>query len=155
MKDEEVKEKSLSDIIEYYKQQLEDEHNNYLLALADTDNIRKNCNKKITEYNKFRYESIMKDFLPVLDDIERAAKNDILTDGIKLIFTKMLNILSYNGLENSGVEIGDVFDSETMEAVSTLPSIKEEDKNTVADITQKGYVYNGKIIRYPKVIVYL
>lgn len=130
--------------------QLEVEHNNYLRALADAENIKKNFAKKQAEMYTYQYEPIIMEFLDVLDDLDRA--NEELSEGGKLIFNKIKVILGKFGVVKMGFNKGAEFDADKMEAISTLP-MGEEMVNKVIDCPVEGYKYNGKIIRYPKVVV--
>ena len=135
-----------------YKEKFEIEHNNYIRALADMENIKKHFLKEINICKQYENESILKDILPVIDDIKRAAANNEISEGVQCIVSKFLNVLANYGLSESDVSKGNLFNSDIMEAVATVKT-SEEDKNKVIDITQAGYIYKNKIIRYPKVIV--
>lgn len=134
------------------KQQLDAEHNNYLRALADTDNIRKNFAKKQADLYEYQYEPIMKDVLDVLDDAERATLSGELSEGAVLIFSKLGTKLYKFGLSRFEIEKGTEFNADEMEAISVIP-MGDEMVNKVIDNPTIGYKYNGKIIRYPKVVV--
>jgi molecular chaperone GrpE len=104
-------------------------------------------------------EDVFKSFLPVVDDFERGMKaNETITDvkpineGIQLIFNKMQNILKLRGIETMQ-SIGKEFDPETMEAITNIPAPKPEMKGKVVDEVEKGYLMNGKVIRFAKVVV--
>lgn len=133
------------------KVKLEEEHNNYLRALADAENIRKNYAKKQNDLYEFRYEPLMSDFLDALDDIERGRSANEFSEGGMLIFSKIENLLNKHGLKKIEINPGDEFDAETMDAIASIPN--ESMSGKVVDCTQNGYSYNNKIIRFPKVVV--
>jgi len=60
--------------------------------------------------------------------------------------------LSQNGVKEIDA-IGEVFDTERYEAVTTIPAANEEQVDKVVDCIQKGYTLNDKVIRFAKVIV--
>ncbi|HET8964160.1 MAG TPA: nucleotide exchange factor GrpE, partial [Chitinophagales bacterium] len=101
---------------------------------------------------------VIKDLLPALDDIDRAEQvmketkdADAIIEGLNLISEKIKNILKSKGLQNI-VQIGDDFDTETMEAITEIAA-GEKMSGKVVDILEKGYTLNEKIIRYAKVVV--
>mgnify|MGYP001213861176 FL=1 len=74
-------------------------------------------------------------------------------EGIKLIYNKFNEVLKSNGLNQTEVKIGDLFDAEIHEAITQIPASKEKDKGKIIDIIEVGYQLGEKIIRYPKVVV--
>ena len=93
------------------------------------------------------------------DDFERAMKanaevKDVKTvnEGVSLIYQKMKNALTQRGLEEM-ISIGQEFNSDIHEAVTNIPAPTEEQKGKVIEEIEKGYLLNGKVIRYAKVIV--
>ncbi|MEG1572727.1 MAG: nucleotide exchange factor GrpE, partial [Bacteroidales bacterium] len=73
-------------------------------------------------------------------------------EGIELIYTKLCGVLNQQGLKVLEIKEG-VFDAEEQEAVAQVPAASEELKGKVVDVVQKGYVLNGKVIRFAKVVV--
>ena len=93
----------------------------------------------------------------MVDDFERALKN-IAADspervGLELIYTKLLNTLKAEGLKEMEPTAGQVFDVETMEAITNIPAPSPELAGKVVDQIEKGYRLGEKIIRYAKVVV--
>ena len=100
----------------------------------------------------------IKGLLPVLDDCERALKilenssDDAAREGTSLIYTKLMEYLKSRGL--SPIEaMGQKFDTDFHEAVTQFPAPSEDLKGMVIDVVQTGYLLNGKILRYAKVVV--
>lgn len=48
---------------------------------------------------------------------------------------------------------GEVFDTDFHEAVTNIPAPAPELKGRIVDVIEKGYLFNGKVIRYAKVVV--
>jgi molecular chaperone GrpE len=98
--------------------------------------------------------------LPVLDDFERAMdameNSEVLEnaniEGINLVYTKFKNILSLQGLELMKAK-GEEFDTDFHEALTNIPAPTPDMKGKVVDVIQNGYLLNGKVIRYAKVVV--
>ena len=97
--------------------------------------------------------------LPILDDFDRAKETidnsediDSLKEGINLILDKFTKSLVYNGLEVMNV-IEQEFNADEHEAITNIPAPTEELKGKIIDVVEKGYKLNGKVIRFPKVVV--
>ena len=73
-------------------------------------------------------------------------------EGINLIYLKFKNILTQKGIEDIKT-LGESFNTDFHEAVTTIPSENDEQKGKVVEVVEKGYLLNGKVIRYAKVIV--
>lgn len=132
----------------------------YLRLYSDFDNFRKRTLKEKLDLSKFATEDLIVKLLPVLDDFDRALKaietiqsaDASLKDGTLLIFNKFISILNQQGLEQMRV-LGEPFDTDFHEAITNIPAPDPEQKGTVMDVVQKGYLLNGKVIRYAKVVV--
>eukprot|EP01155_Anaeramoeba_flamelloides_P021219 Anaeramoba_flamelloidesa586129_58.p2 GENE.a586129_58~~a586129_58.p2 ORF type:complete len:206 (-),score=43.20 a586129_58:1050-1667(-) len=148
-------EKKLEELTESYNE-LNDK---YLRLYSDFDNYRKRTNKEKIDTLKNASQEVVIDLLPVLDDFDRAiqAMTDNCADdesmkGIELIHSKLLNILTQKGLEPMNAD-GKEFDTDYHEAITNIPAPSPELVGKVVDVTQKGYLLNGKIIRFAKVVV--
>ena len=131
----------------------------YLRLYSEFDNYRKRTQKEKLDILKNASEEVITDLLPVLDDFDRALKamEDHKTDeetkkGVELIYNKFKNILIAKGLEPMDA-IGKDFDTDFHEAVTNIPAPSEDMKGKVVDVIEKGYLLNGKIIRFAKVVV--
>ena len=131
----------------------------YLRLYSEFDNYRKRSARERVDLVKTAAADIFTAILPVLDDFDRAAKametaNDIevVKDGMKLIHTKFGNILKAKGLEEMP-SMGQVFDADVHEAITTIPAPDASLKGKVVDEVEKGYALNGKVIRFAKVVV--
>lgn len=137
----------------------EELNDKYLRLYSDFDNYRRRNLKEISDIRKNASEDLVIKLLPVLDDFERAIKafgttdNAVaLKDGIILIFNKFLTLLSNQGLEQMK-SMGEEFNTDYHEAITNIPAASDELKNKVVDEIEKGYLLNGKVIRYAKVVV--
>ncbi|MEO1434023.1 MAG: nucleotide exchange factor GrpE [Bacteroidota bacterium] len=144
-------------------EELTAEHNElkdkYLRQVAEFDNFRKrNANERL-DLIKTAGSDVIRDLLPVLDDIDRAIKvadaednDDTINDGVRLVFRRLQTILQGKGLKEIE-STGEPFNPEVHEAVTEFPAPTEEQKGKVFDTIEKGYTLNDKIIRFPKVVV--
>ncbi|QQR98843.1 MAG: nucleotide exchange factor GrpE [Sphingobacteriales bacterium] len=144
---------------EKLKTELADTKDKYLRLFAEFDNFKKRSAKEKREYSLVVGQDIIKDLLPVLDDIKRANANyvkdnnaETFAQGAQLIFEKFTKVLQQKGLKEIE-SIGKDFDVEQQEAIAEIPAPNEEFKGKVLDEVEAGYTLNGTIIRYAKVVV--
>jgi len=134
-------------------------NDSYLRLHAEYDNFRKRTLKEKAELIKSGGERVLLETIALVDDFERALDSlhktddkDALLEGMDLIYSKFITFLKQNGVKQMET-IGQPFDADRFEAVTTIPVSEESQKGMVVDCIQKGYEMNEKIIRYPKVIV--
>ena len=145
--------------IEKLGRELAEERDQYLRLQAEWDNYRRRTAKERLELIDNAGKDILKGFLPVVDDCQRALQ--VLRDsdaapaaieGTELIYNQLMAYLKSRGVEPIEAR-GAVFDTDYHEAVAQFPVEDPEKKNTVIDVTQEGYTLNGNVIRYAKVVV--
>jgi molecular chaperone GrpE len=126
----------------------------YLRLYSDFDNFRKRTAKERIEQRQNASEDMIKEFLVITDDIERASTNAAegeISEGIQLIFSKFNKILTSKGLkpmESKGTE----FNVDLHECITQFPA-GDEMSGKVVDEVEKGYFLNDKVIRFAKVVV--
>lgn len=145
--------------IDELAQQLAKEKNDYLFLRADFDNYRKRTLKEREELIRNAAEKVLRGLLPIVDDFERgleatkdAADADAVRQGMELIYNKLIKYLADNGvkaMESTGAD----FDPDFHEAIAAIPAPTPEQKGKVIDTTQRGYMYNDKVLRHAKVAV--
>ncbi|GHV28616.1 protein GrpE [Bacteroidia bacterium] len=131
----------------------------YVRLMAEYDNYRKRTMKEKSDLIKNGGEKTLVGLLPVVDDFQRALETidkapDLaaVKEGVDLIYQKFRSYLQQNGVK--AIEaIGQPFDADLFEAIATVPAQKEEQKDTVMDDVQTGYILNDKVIRHAKVVV--
>jgi molecular chaperone GrpE len=131
---------------------LEELNARYIRLMADFDNFKKRSVRQKQETYNNVLEEIVIQFLPVLDNFERAIDtaqnsevNKNFTKGFELIFKQLKDVLGQLGL--SEIEaLGKPFDPYFHDAVMKSPSTDHEE-NTVIDVFQKGYMLKDKVIR--------
>ena len=133
------------------KDELGEMKDKYLRLLAEFDNFKRRSSKERIELIGTASREAIVALLPIMDDFERAEKNEGLEEGIALIYTKLQNTLHQKGLKAMESN-GEVFNPEHHEAITEVP-MGEEMKGKVIDTVEKGYFLNDKIIRYAKVVV--
>jgi molecular chaperone GrpE len=129
-----------------------------LRSMSEFDNFRRRTAKERLELISSASRNLLLELLPVLDDFERALQsmeneeNSPMKEGVQLVHTKFLNILSKQGLQAID-SVGHSFDTDLHEAISKMPAPSEDQKNVVLAEVEKGYKLNDAVIRYAKVIV--
>lgn len=134
-------------------------NNNFLRLYAEFDNYRKRTLKEKMDIIKSGGEKVLTEMIPLIDDFERALETvqnaddkAAIVEGMELIYTKFVNFINQNGVKEMQA-IGEPFDADKFEAITTVPVQDKSQKDMVVDCIQKGYVLNDKVIRFPKVIV--
>jgi len=145
--------------IEALQQELNELNDKHIRLLAEFDNFRKRTRKEKEDLIKYAGEDIWKKILPVLDDFERAIKEnqntndiDVVKKGFELIYNKFKHITTQNNLMAID-SMHKEFNADTMEAVAKVPAPSEEMKGKVIDELEKAYQLNDKLIRPAKVVV--
>lgn len=133
--------------------QLEESRNKFLYLFSDFENFKRNAARERMELISTAGRDIMAALLPILDDFDRAAKNNELSDGITLIYQKLANTLKTKGLASLDAKPGDDFNPDTHEAVAEIPAPTEDSKGKIADILEQGYTLGNRIIRHAKVVI--
>ena len=148
-----------SDQEETLEEKYDELNNSYLRLHAEYDNYRKRTLKEKMEIIKAGGERVLTEMIPLIDDFERALETvqnaddkEAILEGLELIYSKFVNFINQNGVKEIEA-IGQPFDADKFEAITTIPVQDESQKDTVVDCIQKGYILNDKVIRFPKVIV--
>ena len=135
------------------------EKKEYLFLMAEFDNFRKRTVRERADLIKSASEKALKGLLPIVDDFERGldairdtTDAEAVKEGMKLIYNKFVKYLADNGVKEIE-STGKPFDTELHEAVAMVPAEKEDEKGTVKDTVQKGYMLNDKVLRHAKVVV--
>ena len=143
---------------EEYQSKVNELNDKYLRLYSEFDNFRKRTLKEKIDLSRTASENVIVELLPVLDDFDRAMasmgatdKVEAIKEGIQLINTKMKTIFSSIGLQEIK-SIGENFNTDFHEAITSIPASTEEMKNKVVDEVQKGYTLHDKVIRFSKVI---
>lgn len=147
-------EKESANLAEDLEKKFEDLNDSYLRLHAEFDNYRRRTMKEKADLLKTGNEKAILGVLTIVDDFERALPNipDDAREGVELIYNKFLNFLAQNGVKEIEA-LGETFDTEKHEAITTVPAQSEDQKDKIIDCIQKGYTLNDKVIRFPKVIV--
>jgi molecular chaperone GrpE len=122
---------------------------------ADFDNFRKRALRERQELVTLANERLVKDLLPILDDLERALEAAAqhqeaqLEEGVRLTHRALAALLEQNGVRE--IDTSSRFDPHVHEALLTQPSEAEE--GSVIDVVQKGYTLGDRVVRPARVVV--
>lgn len=130
-----------------------------LRVQADAQNVRRRAEKDVESAHKFGSEKIIKDFLNVADNLERAISsidsddeaNKAISEGVELTLKSLVDALE----RHKAVAIhpvGEPFDPKLHQAMAMVPN-PDLEPNTVMDVMQKGYSLHGRVIRPAMVVV--
>ena len=123
--------------------------------MAEFDNYKKRSSKEKEMLYNTLLGDIVTTFLPVLDNLEKAAnaesKDEAYKQGINLVIKQFKDVFKSNGVEEIET-IGKTFDPEVHEAVSSMQDETKGEKEITAEL-RKGYKIGNKVIRHAMVIV--
>lgn len=136
-----------------------EEHYDRLLRLAaELENIKKRQERELADLRQFANENLLKELLPVLDNLERAQEHgrqseapEALMEGLDLVnqdFLKVLGRFGVTPLES----VGERFDPTYHHAVMEEEAPEVEDQTVLKEL-QKGYLLQNRLLRPAMVVV--
>jgi molecular chaperone GrpE len=143
---------------------LQEEHDQlrdrWLRLQADFDNYRKRMLREKQETLTYGHENVVKDLLPVVDNLERAIEHasassgadfEGMLQGVELVRRELLAVLTKHGVEGIEAE-GEAFDPNVHEALAQVeePSVEA---GRVARVLEKGYRLRDRLLRPARVMV--
>ncbi len=141
------------------RDELEQQKEQYLRARADMENFRRRMQREKEELSKFANESILREILPVIDNLERAvcharendADSSSLLDGVEMTLSQFQKVLEKFNVTPVDAH-GKPFDPACHEAMGQQESA-ECAPNTVVQVLQSGYMLNDRLLRPALVMV--
>lgn len=134
------------------------EKDDYIRLMAEFETFRRRSAEDRLSLTASAAADTVKGMLPVLDACERAMEmlassaDEAAKEGTNLIYNKLMDYLKTKGLDKIEAK-GEKFDTDLHEAVTQIPAPAEDLKGKVVDVIQTGYTFNGKVLRYAKVVV--
>ncbi len=129
----------------------------YLRERADLENYRKRAQREREELARFANENLLRELLPVLDNLERAVAHAEqepeggLLQGVQLTLDQMRKTLERFGVLPVAA-VGETFNPDRHEAMGQLES-SDQPPNTVVKEMQKGYTLNDRLLRPALVMI--
>ena len=129
----------------------------FLRAIAELENVRKRSAREIDAARQFGVERFAADLLPVADTLALALESAANADATTLVAGQHATLrLLQKAFQQAGLAeidpVGQPFDPAQHEAMAMRPS-SEHPPDTVAQVIQKGWLLNGRLLRPARVIV--
>ncbi|MGC8651064.1 MAG: nucleotide exchange factor GrpE [Minisyncoccia bacterium] len=148
--------------IEALKKERDKYINDYQKARADLINYKKEEEERLRGVIKFANERLVKELITILDSFELAIESlennsqskekDKYLKGIYLIKNQLEDVMKKEGLEEIQAEKGAMPDLNQNEIISEVEN-SSVPPGTIVEVFQKGYRFNGKLIRPVRVAV--
>ena len=152
------KDKAKKEDVNEVKEQLATEKDRVLRLSAEFENYKKRKQRESDEFKKFANETIFKQLLTVVDNLERAisstpknSNEDGLAEGVKLTHKEIIKLFETFNVKPVEAE-NQLFDPNFHQAV-TQEETDEFPENTVSKVLQKGYLLHDRLIRPAMVVV--
>ncbi|WP_416038354.1 nucleotide exchange factor GrpE [Lactobacillus crispatus] len=147
--------KELADL----KDKNKDLEDKYLRSEAEIQNMQNRYTKERAQLIKYESQSLAKDILPAMDNLERAlsveADDDVskqLKKGVQMTLDALVKAMKDHGVVE--IEAGGVkFDPTLHQAVQTIAAENDDQKDHVVQVLQKGYQYKDRTLRPAMVVV--
>src|SRR5579872_7170785 len=130
----------------------------YLRALAEHENARRRIRQQSEDSVKRQKEFLLRDLLPIVDNLERAVeaakgKGDgkSIVEGVQMVLASLMDLLKTNGVVPMKT-VGEQFDPNKHEAADHVPH-SAHPPNTVVSEFHRGYHINDKVLRPARVVV--
>lgn len=168
MPDQEVKTESPEgpdSVIEQLQAQIADKDkelaelkDRYLRSLADSENARKRIRQQSEETVRLQRENLLRELLPVVDNLERAVdaargggNGKPIVEGVEMVLRSMLDFLKAHGVTQL-TSVGQPFDPQRHEAVDQIES-SQHLPNTIVNEFHRGYQIGDRLLRPARVAV--
>jgi molecular chaperone GrpE len=130
----------------------------WMRSAADFDNFRKRSRRELEDTRKAGREELLKDLLPVFDNLERAMTSaeratevKPVSDGLKMVLRQFVDTLGRSGITKVPT-IGSQFDPSHHEAIQQIETDEHSPGTVVAEV-QPGYLQGERLIRAAMVVV--
>ena len=144
------------DPTEALRGELAAEKDRNMRLLADFDNFRRRVTREKNETYQRATESAIAEFLPILDNFDRAigqapAAGDPFADGVRMVYEQFANVLAKTGVTPIP-SVGEPFNPEIHEAIAYQPSPNAPEGQVIYE-AKRGYRMGDHVVRPASVIV--
>jgi molecular chaperone GrpE len=152
----EQEQQEIEPTVEEEVQPVQQDDDRLLRLAAEFDNFKKRAAREREQYVTLANERLVKELLPILDDLERALdaaeshEEAQLEEGVRLVHRSLAQLLERNGV--TPIETDGRFDPHVHEALLTQPA-EDRESGEVLDVIQKGYKLGDRVVRPARVIV--
>lgn len=131
--------------------QAEENREQYLRARAETENVRRRAQEDVAKAHKFAVESFAEALVPVFDSLEKAIQDEsgsaaTLREGVDLTLRQLRSAFERGRLTEIN-PVGEKFDPNRHQAISTVPAQGELPPNHVVTVLQKGWLISDRVLR--------
>lgn len=147
---------SLEDRLRESELNAREHHDAWLRAKAETENVRRRALDDVEKARKFALDKFAADLLAVKDSLEAAlatgdnASLESVKSGVELTLKQLSGVFEKNAIEEIN-PLGEKFDPNCHQAIGMVEA--DGEPNTVAQVLQKGYLLNERVIRPALVMV--
>jgi molecular chaperone GrpE len=156
--DKKINKSELEGKLQEKEQEAKDHYDRYLRLSAEMENFKKRMEKEKGETYKFANENLLKDLLPILDNLERALEqgqeadnSKALLEGVEMVYKGFLTVLEKYGITRVEA-LGEEFDPNHHEAVMVQEDAGHPPGLVIAQL-QKGYRLHNRLVRPAMVVV--
>ena len=142
----------MRDKLQAKEKESEENYARYLRQVAEVDNFKKRVNREKEDAIRYANENLIKDILPVIDNLERAiahaqggGNGKPLVEGVEMVLRGLLDVFSKHGVVQVPA-IGAVFDPGKHEAMAHVES-SDYQPNTIINEHHKGYLFRDRLLR--------
>lgn len=161
--EEAIAEAEMDTDLDHLQAEFDSLNDRHLRLAAEFTNYRRRADAERTEVWARAQADLVRRFLDVLDDLQRvsgldpadeAVSVESIVEGVDLVERKFLRALTDAGAELLDPQQGTAFNPERMEAMMRVPVDDESLDDQVSQVFQKGYVFQGHLVRPARVSVY-
>jgi molecular chaperone GrpE len=127
-------------------------HDRYLRQVAELENFKRRINREKDDAIRFANEALVKDLLPIVDNLERAVTHakgggngKPLVEGVEMVLRGLFDTLAKHGVVQISA-VGQPFDPGKHEAMAQVESATDQ-PNTVVEEYHKGYLLRDRLLR--------
>ncbi len=151
--------KELQEKFKTTEEEAKQSYDRYLRVSADFENYKKRSAREMDDFHKFANQSLVKELLPIVDNLELAIKSakenknvdNCLLDGVDLTLKEILKIFEKYHVKPIET-LGKTFDPKYHEAVMREETDKHPE-NVITNEMQKGYLIHDRLLRPSMVVV--
>lgn len=148
----------LKNLLVQKTQEAQENYDRFLRLAAELENLKKRQEREISGVRQFANENLLRELLPVLDNLERALEHgrqnetpEPLLEGLELVRQDFLKVLGRFGITPID-SVGERFDPLFHHAVMEEEAPEVEDQTVIKEL-QKGYFLQNRLLRPAMVVV--
>ena len=142
----------LSHDLKAKEKEAKENYDRYLRQVAELENFKKRINREREDAIRFANEALVKDLLPVVDNLERAVAHSKdgdngkpVVEGVEMILRGLFDVLAKHGVVQVSA-VGQPFDPKKHEAMAHI-EVGTHEPNTIVEEYHKGYMLRDRLLR--------